>query len=334
VAAVTTYEYVAYLTKISSEIELPQLPLYETFEPKKRVQGNITIRYAVGDECRFDDVPQGISVTLIEHKDRDFVTRDVTIHLYWRGIGRFDVTKSEIICRTIPNMETAILSNFLVTTALNMKLYLEALFGNAWVLHASAVNIGGMGFVFAGKSGSGKSTLAAALCQRGHAILADDTTFILRYCGWKDAIHPAFPQVKLWSDSLTALGKSPETLPLVHSIEDKRALRVEDCFSPELTEFSALYVLEDLNAAASEHTAYIEPFGVQDAFRAVMAYSYSGHIMTVMGFDLAKATKLRMLPFENLIKFHAVRRLIRPRDLSRLPDVLDLIEQDIASLPE
>lgn len=89
-------------------------------------------------------------------------------------------------------------------------------------IHANVVALGGdQVAAFAGESGAGKSSLAAWFEARGHRVLADDLCAI-RLCD--DGTPVAFegiPRMKLWRDTLTALGRESEGLEPVSSGLDK-----------------------------------------------------------------------------------------------------------------
>ena len=70
--------------------------------------------------------------------------------------------------------------------------------------HASAIATDAGAVLFAGCSGAGKSSLLAALVERGHTMLADDLTGVIRRDGRAIAL-PAFPNIGLWADALDAL---------------------------------------------------------------------------------------------------------------------------------
>jgi hypothetical protein len=71
------------------------------------------------------------------------------------------------------------------------------------LLHGGAVAIGERAVALLGPSGSGKSSLSAALQQRGHALLADDT-FLLEGSA-PPRVHGTCPWIRLWDDSAEAL---------------------------------------------------------------------------------------------------------------------------------
>lgn len=73
-------------------------------------------------------------------------------------------------------------------------------------LHASAIDHGGGAIAFAGASGIGKSTLAAALMQRGHKILTDDVCVVAAGADGTMTAWPGVPRLRLWTQSMTALG--------------------------------------------------------------------------------------------------------------------------------
>lgn len=65
----------------------------------------------------------------------------------------------------------------------------------AYLLHASAIDIGGRAIALVGESGAGKSTLARAAAEAGFVRLADDQLPVR--LGPEPAALPHFPQLKL-----------------------------------------------------------------------------------------------------------------------------------------
>lgn len=93
-------------------------------------------------------------------------------------------------------------------------------------LHASAVAIDNKAIVFTGDSSAGKSTLAGIFAKRGFPVLSDDIVAITpQYSNF--FIQPAYPWVRLWSNSVIALYNDVEALPRIapqHPTWEKRYL--------------------------------------------------------------------------------------------------------------
>ncbi len=107
-----------------------------------------------------------------------------------------DIFKTEIPCIIVskgltlpPNLEymandlnIAILSSRLSTINLiqHLSRYLQDIFALEKTIHATLVNVFGMGILLTGKSGIGKSECALDLVHRGHSLVGDDL-ITLRY---------------------------------------------------------------------------------------------------------------------------------------------------------
>lgn len=74
----------------------------------------------------------------------------------------------------------------------------------AHVFHGGAVAIDGGAVAFVGRSGLGKSTLVAAFAARGYAFFADDC-LLLEESDRGVTVRPHVANIRLWSDSLTAV---------------------------------------------------------------------------------------------------------------------------------
>lgn len=74
-------------------------------------------------------------------------------------------------------------------------------------LHGGGVVYNGEAYLFTGESGSGKSTTIAGLLKQEFPIVADDISNLF-YKDGKWRVHPCFPRVKLWEDSLNLLSFS------------------------------------------------------------------------------------------------------------------------------
>ena len=99
------------------------------------------------------------------------------------------------------------------------------------LLHASAVAIGDGAVVFAGPKGAGKSTLLAAFVAAGYAAIADDLALIEAGGDRTARVWSAPGCLRLWPDSVRALG-----------LEDRPA-------RPELSWSTKLQLSLEMNSA-------------------------------------------------------------------------------------
>src|SRR6185369_1913510 len=98
------------------------------------------------------------------------------------------------------------------------------------VLHASAVVIDNAAVVFLGAKGYGKSTLAAHLQVRGHQLISDDIVPV-NFIEDRALTTPGYPRIKLFEDSIMAVGENPANLPLIHRFVEKRSFQCAENFS-------------------------------------------------------------------------------------------------------
>jgi hypothetical protein len=126
---------------------------------------------------------------------------------------------------------------------------------------------------------------------------------------------PGFPQLKLWPDTVTALGEAPESLPRVHPGEEKRA-RVVSAATSAPGPLRRLYVLTDAESLE------LEPLSGHAAVFELLQHSYVAPALPGLGSPrhLAQCARLAAAT--------PVRRLRRPRSLAGLGELAALIEAD------
>jgi hypothetical protein len=189
------------------------------------------------------------------------------------------------------------------------------------VLHASCVEIEGRAVAFAGNRGWGKSTIAAALYARGHGIVSDDVTAIdLRLP--VPSVMPAFPQIKLWPDSVPTLGPSADVQPRFHPLLDKRGFRVTRGFPQGPVALERVYVLAE---GADPGVDKLRP---GEAFPEILRHWYGGRF----GDGLLKAEGAAVTHFEQAATLAArvpMRRLRSAGSASPALTQVDLVEADL-----
>jgi hypothetical protein len=180
-------------------------------------------------------------------------------------------------------------------------------------LHASVVAVGGSAIAIAGPAGAGKSTAAACFAAMGIPVLADDIAALVEDDGTVNA-QPAYPQLRLWPDSVAMLYGTPDALPRLTPTWDKRALLLSEpgAFGQRSLPLRAVYVLGEQRD--HPQTAIEDVSGAQRLL-ALLSNTYVGYLL-----DAA----MRRQEFESLVRLATavpVRRLLRPsgsRDVAAL----------------
>jgi len=237
------------------------------------------------------------------------------VYLFWHEVGAVLVRDGrEILVAEDGGADAVALRAYLLGPALALLLHQRGLL----VLHASAVAMrrGVVGFLAA--SGQGKSTIAAWLRRRGHPLVADDTLAVELHPDGPRA-HAGFPQLRLWPDTLAALGQAPGALPRVRAADDKRGWRLAAAaVAVGAGGLHRLYAIEDADALA------IEPLAGHTALYQLVRHAY---ISPVLG-ELGSPTHLAQCA--RLAGAVPVARLRRPRALAGLDALAALIEADTA----
>ena len=97
-------------------------------------------------------------------------------------------------------------------------------------LHGSAIAIDGRAYAIVGDSGAGKSTLASAFLKRGYQLLSDDVIPVSFSEDNIPMVTPAYPQQKLWIESLEKFGMDSNQYESIVERETKFAVPVTDQF--------------------------------------------------------------------------------------------------------
>ncbi|TDB61143.1 phosphoenolpyruvate carboxykinase (ATP) [Arundinibacter roseus] len=185
--------YFAFNLLIRSDISLPELnPATETGQPED-------IRICL------------TSLTLPTLKQTPIHRRGVrarsgsagsdTIFMSWKGIAAYKAVGGHTLFVDSYTEDASVLSLFTVSEALGCILLQRGLL----LLHASAVQVGAGAYCFMGVPGAGKSTTATAFVQAGAPLLSDDLTAIWFNEKKEPFILPAYPQLKIWENTVEGL---------------------------------------------------------------------------------------------------------------------------------
>lgn len=125
------------------------------------------------------------------------------------GVGSYAIRGgSEIVVEPEAGAPDRNVRLYLLGSAMGMLLHQRGLLP----LHATAVAIRDRVFAFMGPPGAGKSTLAAWLHRAGHQVVADDVSVVRFADDGSVIVSPGLPRLRMWRNSLEALGQTPEGL--------------------------------------------------------------------------------------------------------------------------
>ncbi|MFZ3216978.1 MAG: hypothetical protein WA192_13050 [Candidatus Acidiferrales bacterium] len=186
-------------------------------------------------------------------------------------------------------------------------------------LHASAVAFGEEAVAFVGSEGAGKSTTAAALARRGHAILSDDVVALSERDG-AFFVHPAYPYLCLWPESVQSLYGSAEALPQFSANYEKRYLllgKQQLRFEERALPLAAIYILGERRG---DPAPVVEELAAQKAFLSLVANTFATNTLDIG----MRAKEFDMLG--RLAPRVPIRLLCAHQDAGRLAELCALLE--------
>ena len=219
----------------------------------------------------------------------------------------------EICLDPNPGVEEAVLRPLILSPLLSMVLRQRG----KMVLHASCVEIGGVGVAFMGASGWGKSTLAEYFHSQGYPLLTDDVMAI-DLDGEKAMMIPSFPQIRIMPDSATELGHDLEKLPLLNDLTVKRSHRISQGFRSTPIPLEHLYILE------IGERLEIAPLSSQERFVELVRHS---RVVSLL--DSPEFASAHLHLCTKLIEKVTLSRLQRQRSFAELSELAALIQADL-----
>ena len=222
--------YQAYGLKIQSEFTLPEL-ITGVGEPE------IFIRKGTVN-------PPELVETNIQRQGKTayFGGNINSAYLQWQGVGNFLAQDGHtlIVDPEENQVDSQLLNLYILSEALGLILHQRGFF----LLHASAVKVGEQAIIFAGAPGAGKSTTAAAFSQQGYPVLGDDMVAMKLEANGKVMVYPAFPQVKIWQQSVRGLNYDTSDLQPLFTGSQKQVVRNHENFPTQPLPLAHTFVLE------------------------------------------------------------------------------------------
>ncbi|MHA6485257.1 aldolase [Paenibacillus sp. strain BS8-2] len=145
-------------------------------------------------------------------------------------------------------------------------------------LHGSALAIDGRAYAIVGASGAGKSTLSSYLLQQGHELLSDDLIAVYMSNQGTPIVMPAYPQQKIWQESMQLLGKSTTGLQPLFERETKFAVPVTSRFCNKPLPLAGIFELTKRSSGAA-----IAPIEGLERFHALLRHTFRGYLLQPLG---------------------------------------------------
>jgi hypothetical protein len=186
--------------------------------------------------------------------------------------------------------------------------------------HGSSVIINNQVVIFSGVSGAGKSTLAASFIKRGYPIITDDVCVITLDSENNPVVHPGYPQMKLWADSLEKLGEEEKSLANVREGISKYTFPVLTNFHQRPERINGIYIISTKNTEGFK----IEQIKGIEKFNVLKNNTY--RLNFIKG---TSTTPSHFKHIEAMSRFCFVKKIERPTKGFHLKDLSDLIENDL-----
>ncbi|GAB4022938.1 hypothetical protein GCM10028808_71920 [Spirosoma migulaei] len=233
----TRYYYTAYGLTIGSEIQLP--PLKEVTPKPVDV---VIRRGALPESPPLQPTKiyrAGLQAKFAQNGPQQ-------LWLNWAPILSFMVVNGQELVLDTTQTDEDLLSLFTLSEALGLILFQRGYF----LLHGSAIHLNGKGVVFLGEPGAGKSTTVAAFAQGGVSVISDDMVCIQVNATGPSLVLPAFPQIKIWENSVTGLQIEKDGLTAVREGVNKFSWHDSIVFNENPVTLDQIFVLTAPNELA------------------------------------------------------------------------------------
>jgi energy-coupling factor transporter ATP-binding protein EcfA2 len=321
------YRYRAYGLTISSDAEIPELPFAEpaasSAAPTISIRLERVSRQAIDPE-RWESRgvwPDGQQWLLAGRVRDGFIVRFVDMAEFFVGAngGRIE------LLWTVPGISPATVRHLLIDNIIPRALSLMGVHA----IHATAVETVAGVCAFTGPSGAGKSTIAAAMARAGCPVFADDCLVFDHTCASIQVV-PAYPGVRLWSDSAASFEREPAAARVADYTEKLRlsAGRSHDDFPSEARPLARIYRLArvgDGETTEDVSRPSIEPLSETEAFQELIAAIFR------METDNPSLLRREFMALSEVARRVSMRRLRVPNDMAMLPDVCAAVLQDVVA---
>ncbi len=300
----STYRYFAFGLEIESQFPVPEL-----LPGNPELPSHVCIQFA--------DVPDSLTAPVFsgvrfQGSTNEFLLKVDHVAKYLVKDG------NSIVIEPYTNASEKDIRLFLMGSAMGALIHQRGILP----FHGSCVIIHNKVVIFSGSSGAGKSTLAASFIKKGFPLITDDVCVIALDAEGKPIVHPGYPQMKLWADSLEKMGEQTKALSLVREGIKKFNLPVHPHFHQKPEPLNGIYIISTKNTEGFN----IEAVKGIDKFNALKNNTYRLNFIKGTG-----TTSSHFKHIEAIARMCFVKKIERPSKGFHLEDLGNLIETDLAN---
>lgn len=254
--------YTAFGMRLTSEIPLPEL-----IRSTNRTE-HIDVEIVQGDLSFIWNEGRAM--------DRHFcIFEDGRVLFYIPGTAVYSIQEGrKVVVSPMPDADQKKIRVYLLGSCMGALLFQR----NLLPLHGSAVVIEGKAYAFVGDSGAGKSTLAAAFLSQGYPLLTDDVIAVSLAEASGPTVIPAYPQQKLWQESIDQLGmESSGFVPLYEEVT-KFAVPVAAKFYAEPVPLGGVFELVKTEGATWD----IQPVKMLNRLPLLLLHTYRSYFISLL----------------------------------------------------
>ncbi len=247
-------------------------------------------------------------------------------YLRWNRLFEFSVSADgrRIACLACNGTSLETFQTYLVSQVLSFALLKQGI----EPLHATVVVLNDQAVAFLGGCGSGKSSLGAAFLRAGHRVLTDDLLVIKEHdeSGQTFLAYPGPPRIKLYPRITAALLGNRFTGVPMNPRTRKQVIPLnpfQSCVTP--IPLKAIYVLGPPPKRRQRNRVTIRRLSQRRAMLQLIGNTFNRMVV-----DPGRLSR-QFNQAGRIVTSIPVKSLSYPRDLTRLPAVLEAIQSDLAS---
>ncbi|UOE95448.1 aldolase [Alkalihalobacillus sp. LMS39] len=253
------YGYEAFGLRIVSEFPLPELHKMTVYE-----LSNIDLHITLSDlTAVWNENASPDDYFFVKETECLFHVPDVAIYSIQQG--------ERITISPMPGVSEDHIRIYVLGTCMGILLMQRKVLP----LHGSAIAINGNAYAIVGDSGAGKSTLAAAFLSKGYKLLTDDVIALSLSAEKAPIVTPAYPQQKLWIQSLDQFGMDADAYRPIVERETKFAIPVSAQFERKALPLKGIFEL----VKTETNRVTLKPITKLERFHKLFYHTYRGFMV-------------------------------------------------------